>query len=386
LGSGYLGPYGNTWIDTPSFNRLAAESLLFEFAMTDSTHLPTVYRSYWQAVHAMQRDAQGEYLAQALKQTTVHTALITDDPSVASLPGSELFDEKVAVEMPEAAEAAAEAGQTQLARLFAKVLHWLEQAPEPYLLWVHARAMDGPWDGPLELRNQYAEEDDPLPPQIVQPPVQKLARDCDPDQALGFTHAYAGQVSLLDDCLGAFLDAAGKLGLDGDTALILTSPRGYPLGEHGRVGAHDESLYCESVHVPYLVRYPGGTHAAQRSRGLMQPAQIRAAVLQWLGLSDSPTPFFDPDPVDGPVCDRACAIAGGYRSIRTPAWYLHRSPDAGCQLFAKPDDRWEVNEISDRCGDVVEELNRLLDEFEQAVQVGGGELSRLPAILVDGVE
>ncbi len=28
LQAGYLGPYGNTWIDTPSFDRLASQSFL----------------------------------------------------------------------------------------------------------------------------------------------------------------------------------------------------------------------------------------------------------------------------------------------------------------------------------------------------------------------
>ena len=53
LGAGYFGPYGNTWIQTPNGNRLAARSVLFEFAMTDAVDLPTVYRSYWQGLHAM---------------------------------------------------------------------------------------------------------------------------------------------------------------------------------------------------------------------------------------------------------------------------------------------------------------------------------------------
>lgn len=44
LGAGYLGPYGNTWLETPHWNRLAARSALFEWALTDAVDLPTVYR------------------------------------------------------------------------------------------------------------------------------------------------------------------------------------------------------------------------------------------------------------------------------------------------------------------------------------------------------
>ena len=53
LGAGNLGPYGNTWIDTPQFNRLAMESLLCEFALSDCPCLSTAYRAYWHGGHAL---------------------------------------------------------------------------------------------------------------------------------------------------------------------------------------------------------------------------------------------------------------------------------------------------------------------------------------------
>jgi len=43
LGPGMMGPYGNTWLDTPHLNRLASESLLFEYALADSPALATVF-------------------------------------------------------------------------------------------------------------------------------------------------------------------------------------------------------------------------------------------------------------------------------------------------------------------------------------------------------
>ena len=53
LGAGFLGPYGNTWVETQSCNRLASEGLLCEFAVSDSPSLESVYRSYWTGRHAM---------------------------------------------------------------------------------------------------------------------------------------------------------------------------------------------------------------------------------------------------------------------------------------------------------------------------------------------
>jgi hypothetical protein len=54
------------------------------------------------------------------------------------------------------------------------------------------------------------------------------------------------------------------------------------------------------------------------------------------------------------------------------------------ELFAKPDDRWEANEVSSRCGEVSALLANELDRFEQAASTGRlAELAPLPELLLD---
>ena len=73
--------------------------------------------------------------------------------------------------------------------------------------------------------------------------------------------------------------------------------------------------------------------------------------------------------------DRLC-IAGrdGQRAIRTPSWYLRTgssSRDAtasAAELYFKPDDRFEVNELLGRCPDVAEQLIAAYDDFARSVQ------------------
>ena len=36
------------------------------------------------------------------------------------------------------------------------------------------------------------------------------------------------------------------------------------------------------------------------------------------------------------------------------------------RLYAKPDDRWEVNDVANRCPGVVEELQAAADDFRDA--------------------
>ena len=86
LGAGWLGPYGNTWIETPGFNRLASQSLLFETALSDSAELSSYYRSVWTGQHACASSRDGPNSLNALlASTAVETHLLTDCQQLAGL-------------------------------------------------------------------------------------------------------------------------------------------------------------------------------------------------------------------------------------------------------------------------------------------------------------
>ena len=80
----------------------------------------------------------------------------------------------------------------------------------------------------------------------------------------------------------------------------------------------------------------------------------------------------------------ACSVGAGQRSIRTPAWFLRESP-AGIELYAKPDDRWEINEVAQLCAEVVEQLMGLLSQYESLARAGQlSDLPKLPPLLREG--
>jgi hypothetical protein len=84
--------------------------------------------------------------------------------------------------------------------------------------------------------------------------------------------------------------------------------------------------------------------------------------------------------------DRLCiAGPGSQRAIRTPAWYLRAAEKP--ELFTKPDDRCEVNNVAVRCQDVVECLLDALAQYEQTVQHGRVlDLPPLSEVLLRGLE
>jgi hypothetical protein len=407
LHTGYVGAYGNSWIDTPALDRLASQSFLFDRALIDSPELERLYRSYWQGWHAMcpEPAEPRPSLVTQLRGAGVTTALLTDEPQIARHPLAVDFDELIEIDPPWQPQTAKEIEQTHFGRCFVQMIEWLESARGPFMLWCHLGGLGTTWDAPLKFRQAYWEEGDPPPPEGAEVPDRRLSTNYDPDDLLGVTQAYCGQVTLLDTCLGALWDFLDGLPAGQQTLLTLASSRGFPLGEHGRVGPCDGPLYGELVHVPWMMRFPDAVGAAQRSQSLIEPVDLWATLLDWWGIGPnsagpvqgegpgvraiSPTaesllPLVRGEP--GKHRDRLCiAGAGGQRAIRTPTWYLRAGGDP--QLFAKPDDRCEVNNVATRCQDVVEGLLNALEQYESILPTGRiSDLPPLADILVNGLE
>jgi arylsulfatase A-like enzyme len=233
--------------------------------------------------------------------------------------------------------------------------------------------MDAPWDAPQALRAAYADEEDPSPPDFSDVPNRRLPERFDPDELLGITHAYAGQVAAFDASLGAFLDELDGSAFAENTQLTLLSARGFPLGEHRRIGACDSALYNELVQLAWWMRFPDGLGRLARAQALVQPFDLPATLLDWLEIPGAPLPALPGgslmDVIRGQrqsIRDHVFMKSDSDRAIRTPAWLLRQPASGPSELYAKPSDRWEVNEVARLCGEVVEGLELALDQAEQA--------------------
>jgi arylsulfatase A-like enzyme len=395
LQSGYIGAYGNTWIETPAVDRLASQSFLFDQALIDTPDLDRIYRSYWQGRHALCGDeTAGDWptLAASLRERGVATALLTDEKLVARHPLAVDFDEIIEIDPPWECRSVEKIEETHFAQCFLQIIDYLQAADEPFMLWCHLAGLGTTWDAPLSFRRAYRDEGDPDPPQGAEVPELILPEDHDPDELLGMVYSYAGQVSLLDSCLEAFLEFLKESLASEELLLAITSSRGFPLGEHRRIGPCEEALYGELVHVPLMLRFPEELGAAARSQALVEPADLWATLRQWFhDLAASPSLTGNSlIPIvrqDLNVLRDRLYIAGTdqQRALRTPAWYLRATSQP--ELYVKPDDRWEVNNVSNRCLEVVECLQDALVQYEQAVR--GGNVTDLPPlsdVLVHGMD
>lgn len=402
LHAGYLGCYGNAWISTPAFDRLAAESFVFDQALANATSLEQLYGGYFWGAHPLERSTRirPDSLPRQLSAAGVRTAWITDEPQLAQGPLPREVNELVYVDAPGPPATARSLDDTRVAAIMATAIEWLASASEPFCLWVHTSSLAGAWDAPLDYRHQYADPDEPLPPDLVVPPKLVLDEGYDPDELLGYTQSYAGQVSALDECLAGLLDFASERKWSASTLLAVCGVRGIALGEHRRVGCWDEALCGELLHVPSFVRLPEGAGRAARSQALVEPGDLAMTLAEWCG---APAPGLAVRAAHSllPIVrdevaalrDRICIVGpSGERAIRTPGWHVRwPGPEqlAGDDtrssrwLYVKPDDRFEMNDVADRCPDIVDALERVWDETAAAMQAGSAaQPAALPAELL----
>lgn len=410
-GAGQASPLGATMLDMPFFNRLAASALTANFCLADSPDLEQIYRSYWTGRHAADPRDGGE-LEHWLNGVDAHSLLVTDEPLVRDHPLARHFEQKLILPPSTAQRTADEVAQTQLAKLLFAAGEAILNLDEPHVVWIHAQAMEAPWDAPLELRQSLRDEEDPEPPEWVFPPSRRIEGPKNYDELLGISQAYGGQALALDEIWGEFIEVLDQRAAEAveNTLLVVTSPRGFPLGEHGVIGAGGNLLYSELLHVPLFLRFGRGRYgeagALQRTSALIQPCDLAATIADWLdaegveavrrgeastwGRSVIPLATHpDPAALPPPLWRAGLAVsrkgdASEESYFLTPGWALRsvrreEGAEPQRELYAKPDDRWEVNEVSTRAVEECEEMAKGAAAIEQAISEGRrdavGELS-----------
>lgn len=355
LHRGFVGAYGNAVAETPTLDELACRSLVADrFYVRTLDHHRTLQE--WAAL---------------LKSSGRTTTLVTDDAHVAALLRSTLTTTHLHSFTPPIPDDSlpTDPGDTHAARFFDDVVRVAERmiaSGEPSILWCHYGGLGLVWDAPMEWRLRYCDEGDLEPyASMLPPPLCPLRRGVDDDAIQSVHAAYAANVAILDEWLGGFFQFWESLtsGAWDDTLLLVAATRGIPLGQHGLLGVCDPShatsrdeeeshLWSETIHVPLWVR-PPGTRSGRRLGSLVTLDDLKPIV-------DGETQSLEPRATRIEITSpRVAAMVTEEWFLRTE---LHQksNPDESNvprhQLFAKPADRWEVNDVANRCSDVLETL------------------------------
>jgi arylsulfatase A-like enzyme len=470
---GFLGPYGNSWVDTPNLDRLASEGVVFDHHFAENlTTIPT-RRSWWTGRYGFPDPDQGwtplradeAILPDLLWNQGIQTALISDVPYLREAGNGfgrgfdeviwirgQGYDPYIAPDDPRADRVRVTnvpglrlppdddpdhhlwkerweqflrnrtvlqtdlEENTGVARTVNAAISWLarrEMQNEPFLLWLDLFSPHGPWDPPEPYRDQYAaaepdefeagdegdlvdeDEDDELSfeevPVLIDVPAGAVGDVLDEAELLRLRRTYAGTVTLTDKWLGVFFESLKRLRHLDDTLIVFTGDQGEPLGEHGYVRRFRPWLYEELVHTPLIVRLPGGEYGGARHQALVQPVDLLPTILAAFGLppheqvhGHSLLPLIRGEQTK--LRDYAClGMDVEEFAIRTHNWHLtvpvESDPDdlpRGVELYRKPEDRWDQNNVVDRHPEVAEHLELTLRRFVEAIK--RDDLANLPVL------
>jgi arylsulfatase A-like enzyme len=271
----------------------------------------------------------------------------------------------------------------------------------------------GPWDPPESYRDQYAtaepdefeageegdlvDEDDDQEidiaevPVLIDVPAGAVGDVIDEAELFRLRRTYAGSVSLTDAWLGKLFEALKRMGRMDDTLIIFTGDQGEPLGEHGYVRRFRPWLYEELIHTPLIIRMPGGEYGGIRHQALVQTVDLLPTVLSALNLPPAEQVHgHDVLPLirgeSTKLRDYAClGMDVEEFAIRTHNWHLvlplesdPDDPPRGVELYRKPEDRWDQNNVVDQHPEVAEHLELTLRRFVECVERDA--LDELPSL------
>ena len=415
---GYWGAYGNSEIETPTLDRLAVESFLADRFYVDTSDPVRQCRSWWRGVHTLAPYEVPTIMAQ-LNAAGYRTVLMTDDPDVAYSFDAGDFSDVHLLPVSENAEPCSEIDATHLCGLIATIAATAEslvRSDTSYCLWCHLRGFDANWDFPLFLREKYQGEGDPEPYSGVTPPLFRLqASDSGfqdaSDVRQSVVSAYMGGMTMFDELLEMLIEPLREGELGNETLFLLAGTRGILFGEHGIIGIPPtdtdlvEPLTSSLVQVPLAVRFPDGFGATIRSDALLQPCDMTRLLYEWLDLP-LPDTLQNADSTDTKMLDlvreepqnlrdRILIVAASDESaashttscLVTPSWSLLEfdaatNSNAQLTLYVKPDDRWDVNNVADRCVEIVEQLVNVRADLLRRLVANDTTLSEpLPDIL-----
>jgi arylsulfatase A-like enzyme len=378
---GYLGCYGNEWIQTPAFDRLAADGVVFDQHYADDPTPSGAWRAWRTGRHALPTAGTSAAATEAapdlfalLRSHGIRTELITDR---AELPASAASSWDAVQTVP--AGASPEHAE-RWAKTVRKRLRDLASA-DGWLLWADVHLLEPPWSAPAEFLERY-QEDEPSP--------EELADEGSPDEAAPELladwqfrqrqNAYAAAVSYLDHLLGPIVEQSERMPAE-SLFLAVTSDQGQAIDELSESAEAPEPLHEERTHVPLLLGLPGRAEAGRRVAALTQSVDLAPTLFDLFGAacpvvhgrSLLPSARGQTTAVRPYACAGLRQATGVELALRTPEWAfllsLGLSPDGRpgrARLYRKPEDRWEVNDLRQHHLEFTERLETTLRGFIEA--------------------
>jgi arylsulfatase A-like enzyme len=250
-------------------------------------------------------------------------------------------------------------------------LQWMQaHRDEPTFLWLHYFDPHLPYEPPRD----FVPEGNPpsgMSRRFAVPVVEARSGLFIPDreQRQWIRGLYDGESRYTDRSIGRLIEELKRLGMYDDTLIVLTADHGEELWEHDSF-EHGHSLYDELLHVPLIVRPPGGG-GGRRVATPVSTVGLVPTMLELCGLPWKPEDFSSP-PLLGAAADKAGPqplFAGGLLSLENRScvvWedlkLIRRAVTGREELFDLARDPAELHSLPPESSERTPELRKLLEE------------------------
>lgn len=328
----FLQPYGNDWVKTPNFQRLAENSVTFDQNYVCSLPCMPARRDLHNSrINFLQRDwgplePYDDSMPEILKQNGIYSALISDhyhywedggctyhnrysswiahrgqegdfcigDRKMVELAGNlgkTIADPQIGAQVSHVQDQVNRTYQCSemdmpQARTFADGLRFLESNANTQNWFLQIETFDPhePFFTQPEWKELYPALADYVGSKTDWPgydPVRPGETQADIDHV---RMLYAALISMCDHYLGKVLDIMDAHDMWKDTLLIVNTDHGFLLGEHDWWGKSIMPAYEEISHTPLFVYDPVSETRNQRRSGLTSAIDLPVTVLAFFGL------------------------------------------------------------------------------------------------------
>jgi arylsulfatase A-like enzyme len=297
LRADHLPIYGYARPTAPNLDALARDALVFEAARAESSWtrpaLASILTGLAPRTHGVNGranalPAQATTLAELLHDAGYETRGYVTNGNVAGEFGFDQGFDRYVYWMDETDGAPAD--EDDSGWLVRRASEWLRSRrdPRPFFLYLHAIAPHSPYAPPERQRAALAAS-------VADPAIggrEALDRLEETGAADGrvsrdLAALYDAEVAAADEGFGSFLEELRRLGLYDDALLVFVSDHGEEFLDHGGL-EHGRTLYVEQLHVPLLIKLPGGVGGGRRVPALARQIDLLPTLLDFLDLPIPP--------------------------------------------------------------------------------------------------
>ncbi len=314
LAARHLSLQGFSLPTTPELERLAREAVVFERCLANAPWTLPSYMSLWSGLpplaHRLPTVGEGHdlwelwYLAsnrwtlpESLRASGYLTAGFVDNfwltERFGLAQGFELYDSTASDNEKTDPDGGIRA-------VLADARDFLEERDpgEPWFLFLHAFDVHGPYAPPRGFAGRFAQagpydaertERAGGPSDAYDIIASYIARGAVPRGPLPerlptapLARAYDEGIAMVDAELGSFFDWLDERGILEQVLVIVTADHGETVAGERYLFGHG-TLDEETVHVPLIVRFPGGSHGGRRIAEPVQLLDLYPTLLDWIG-------------------------------------------------------------------------------------------------------